>query len=236
MNDPRLDPFGRALAIGLGAFMLFALLAALWSARASDVPPVIGEVRRLVVDVRRTLAGERRDTPREAQPRDGGKCTQPLAQDDIPERERVERVIASCSRRPGRWADPWQVLLLLRLEADLGVPSAARGLFAAIVCVESAMRSGVHRGDWRGGVARARGPFQLHFWGRALCGLTDAGFDDLDASARCYWSRVEARLGACDGSLAAAEALVASGRAGCRPEGSAHWTEMKRWGVIVPPR
>ena len=229
------DPDRVALAGGL-AFVGFALVASVYAfgrdgcaAYAGEVPPLIRPMPRSARDVRDSRPVHA--WTRHAEPGDGPMCIDlPELGDDMPERERVESWAASCSRRPGRHADVWGLLALARAEAAMGVP---KGLLAATVCVESAMRSDkLLRGDWRDGVARARGSFQLHFWAVALCGLTDAGFDDLLASASCYWSRVEARLGECDGSIAAAEALVASGAAGCRPQGSAHWREWLRWGAL----
>lgn len=197
-------------------------------AHASDVPPLIRPMPRAVRDVRDARPMHAWSS-RHAQASDGPMCVEPLVlPDDMPERERVEHWAASCSRRPGRHADVWGLLALARVEDALGTTP---GLLAATYCIEGAMRADKPlRGDWHNGVAKAFGAFQLHGWSWTLCGLTDAGRDDIEASAACYWSRVEARLGECDGSIAAAEALVASGAAGCRPGGSAHWRELLRWG------
>lgn len=232
------DPDRVVLAGGL-CFVGLALVAAVFAfgrdgcaAYAGEVPPLIRPMPRSVRDVRdsRPTYPGIPDNWRHAVPGDGPMCIDlPELGDDMPERESIEAQVAACSRRPGRHADVWGLLLLARTEEALGAP---RGLLAATYCIEGAMRSDKPlRGDWRDGVARALGPMQLHGWAWTLCGLTDAGRDDIEASAACYWSRVEARLGECDGSLAAAEALVASGAAGCRPGGSAHWREWLRWGA-----
>lgn len=234
----RADPDRVVLAGGL-VFVGFGLVAAVFAfgrdgcaAYAGEVPPIIRPMPRSVRDVRdsRPTYPGFPDNWRHASPVDGPMCIDlPELGDDMPERESIEAQVAACSRRPGRHADVWGLLALARAEAALGVP---KGLLAATYCIEGAMRSDKPlRGDWRDGVARAFGGLQLHSWSRTLCGLTDAGRDDLEASAACYWSRVEARLGECDGSIAAAEALVASGAAGCRPGGSAHWREWLRWGA-----
>ncbi len=174
-----------------------------------------------------------------ASPADGPMCMEPLlvGEEEISEVERkaVERQIAACSRKPGRHADVWGLLALLRLEEQFGVPAEAHGILGAIVCIESAARQGVHRGDWRDGVARAHGPLQLHGWAEPVCGLRVGGRDDLEAGARCYWSRVEARAATvahCADRWRVAEALVANAprysRWRCRAA-SAHWREMEAW-------
>lgn len=208
--------------------LLFALLCAP-SARASEVPPVIVGVREAMRDARRVL-NRGPVAPAHAS---GGECVAlPEAEldDDIPERQVIERQVAACSRQPGRKADVWGLLALYRLEEQLGVPEEARGILGAIYCVEAGAMAGEQRGDWRDGVARAHGPMQLHEPFVRLCGLTRGGRDDLEASARCYWSRVEARVGACGASYRVAEAMVANAPRysswGCAAE-SAHWRAME---------
>jgi len=220
------------LVVGLG------LLQRCTDSHASDVPPLIGEVRGVVRDVRRVLHDER-PAAREAQPADALMCVAPLelGADEITldERRAIERQIDGCWRRPGRHADPWALLELLRLEDQLGVPDESRGILAAVWCVEGALRSDrVLRGDPRGGVAQAHGPMQLWPWHRAWCGLTKRGADDLVGAARCYWSRVvdrrEARAIECSQSWRVGEALAANGPAylplGCEAE-SSHWRTME---------
>jgi hypothetical protein len=54
----------------------------------------------------------------------------------------VEAAIAMCGGRTTREiADPFKVLALIRLEQALGFPSELRGIFNAIWCIESSMRS-----------------------------------------------------------------------------------------------
>lgn len=155
------------------------------------------------------------------------------AEDDIPERTTVERYIAACSRRPGRLADPFAVLELVRLERDLKVPA---GLLSAAACWESGYTANA-RGDWRNGVARAHGILQLHAPFLRACGLTAHARDSLEASARCYAARFLARLEevqGCANPVAVAEALVANTPRylpwGCAAR-SAHWREWAAWGL-----
>jgi hypothetical protein len=90
------------------------------------------------------------------------------------------------------------------------------------------------RGDVRHGIAQAHGPLQLWPWHRAWCGLSAGGADDIDAAARCYWSRVEDRRQAraldCADSWRVGEALAANGPAylphGCAAT-SSHWRQMR---------
>lgn len=153
--------------------------------------------------------------------------------------------IENCSRNVKRVADPYYILALLRLEADLGVPDEARGILGAVWCIESAMRleaavGGTIRGDPRNGVRMAHGPFQLWPWMRNWCGLTQEGSDDLFVAATCYWQRVEDRYNvrAVDGCSKQenrwkyAEALTANGpkyrKIGCNNSESGHWRQMKQ--------
>lgn len=141
-----------------------------------------------------------------------------------------------------RMVDPLDVLAVMRLEDHLGVPWEARGILAAVWCMEASMmrtgrKGGVIRGDWRNGVAQAHGPAQLWPWFRNWCGLGEGGADDLFGALTCYWSRVVDRYhrrGAerCSEPWKMAEALAANGprylSMGCRAE-SSHWREMRRW-------
>lgn len=223
-------PSHRGARIGIALFLsLWALLGAIEWCRASEVPPVIVGVREAMREARKVL-DRKPVAPAHAS---GGECValpEVGLDDDIPERVEVERQVASCSRQPGRKADVWGLLALYRLEEQLGVPDEARGILGAIYCVEAGAMAGERRGDWRDGVARAHGPFQLHGWAYQACGLTRGGRDDLEASARCYWSRVEARVGTCGASYRVAEALVANAPRysswGCSAE-SAHWRAME---------
>jgi hypothetical protein len=58
------------------------------------------------------------------------------------EYEDVEAAIAMCGKRTTRAiVDPFKVLALIRLEHALDFPSELRGIFNAIWCIESSMRS-----------------------------------------------------------------------------------------------
>ena len=237
-------PSHRGARIGLALFVaLWALLGVIEWCRAAEVPPVIIGVREALRDARRVLQGT---APRHAQADAGGECValvelEPFEEvEGLPtmvERVAVERQVVTCSRQPGRKADVWGLLALYRLEEQLGVPEEARGILGAIYCVEAGAMAGERRGDWRDGVARAHGPMQLHSWAYRLCGLTDGARDDLEASARCYWSRVALRHaemaqgnGPCKPSWSVAEALVANApryaALGCAAK-SAHWRAME---------
>lgn len=160
------------------------------------------------------------------------------------ERRVVEKALDKCSRgRAG--TDPFLVLTLSRLEAQLGVPRRLRGILLAVWCVEGGLRL-AHadgtplRGDFVRGVPLAHGPFQLHAWAEgAACSLTRGGRDDLLASARCWWTRMvvrhdEARAEGCDEPWRVAEARVSNRngylRLGCRAE-SSHWREWVSWSL-----
>lgn len=213
-------------------------------AHATEPPPLIGQVRQVVRDATRRIDDDARAVmpDRHAQRADGPMCTAPLelgGDEQITESERVlvERQIGRCVRRPGRRADPFGLLSLVRLEDALDVPDESRGILAAVWCIEGAMRSDkALRGDPRMGVAQAHGPFQLWPWHRAWCGLTEAGADDLETAARCYWARVEdrrqVRAMECADSWRVGEALTANGVAylpfGCAAE-SSHWREAMSW-------
>lgn len=216
-----------------GLFLLVILWGALLAveARASEVPPpLIADMRRVVVDVRRALEG--RSVPKDAARGDGAMCGPALvedAADDIPERETVERMLAKCSRASRR-SDPWAVLSLLRLERDMGAPP---GLLSAAACWETGYQSGGH-GDWLDGVARAKGMLQMHGWWVRYCGWSRDMRDDVEASARCYLRRVLHYLGdgVCPGNVTRAEAMAANGvryAAWKCAAVSEHGRELARW-------
>lgn len=223
-----------ALQTGASAFVGLAVAALIHDCDrvlASDVPPVIGEVRGVLRDVRRAL-DRPAQLPRHTTPVDGPMCEVPLEldhDDDIAERLLVERYLAECSRTGPR-SDPWLVLRVVRVEAALGIPS---GLLAAVVCWETGYTHDA-RGDWQDGHARAHGHAQMHGWWMGWCGLSEGARDDVDAALRCYWRRVEHYLadGVCAGNLARAEAMAANGPRylpwSCRAR-SEHWLEWARW-------
>jgi hypothetical protein len=149
------------------------------------------------------------------------------------ERAEVERQIDRCSRDVRAVADPWLVLALWRLEADLGVPEAARGILGATWCWEAAMREKPRAGDH----GQSHGPYQMQAWHWAWCGAAGPS-DDLLEAATCYWARVDdrfrARTAGCPERVRwrVAEALAANGPRylplGCAAE-SRHWQELVRW-------
>jgi hypothetical protein len=158
----------------------------------------------------------------------------------------LSRALWGCSRGAWRVADLDDALALLRHEVELGVPDELRGLLLAVWCVESGMRvearaGGPIRGDWRGTVAMAHGPFQLWPWHRDWCGLDDGEVDDLLDASWCYWRRVvdrrRERAMECSDSWKVGEALAANGprylSAGCAAE-SGHWREWQAWGLATP--
>lgn len=201
-------PSHRGARIGIALFLaLWALLGAIEWCRA-EVPPVIVGVREAVRDARRVL--EREVAPASTQVMcEGGPLLE--VEDDIQERLEVERHLANCSRASGR-SDPWMVLALVRLERELGAPT---GLISAVACWETGYTHGA-RGDWRDGRARAHGVLQLHGWWRAWCGWKPGARDNVEAAARCYWSRVEhylaqARVAECNRPVVVAEAMAANG-------------------------
>jgi hypothetical protein len=168
-----------------------------------------------------------------------------LLESPITERERNEVAlqIGRCARSVHLVADPWTVLALYRLEAQLGVPDDLRGILGAIWCIEGGMRTraaggGPLRGDIdERGQALALGPFQGHGWLWRWCGLDEQAADDIYLAARCYWSRVADRHGALDGRCGkrgwrVAEALTANGRKyapqGCQAV-SGHVRELDAW-------
>lgn len=111
------------------------------------------------------------------------------------ERVLVEQLREVCPGEPPD-VDPFGLLGMIRLEAQLGVDRYRPGLLVATWCVEASMRTetrdgGPLRGDYRQGVAMALGPFQLWPQHRKACGLTDRDAHNLEAAARCYAARVE---------------------------------------------
>jgi hypothetical protein len=148
----------------------------------------------------------------------------------IDERQQVERYIATCEQADD--PDPYDLLHLMRIERQTGTRP---GLLAATWCVEASMRTrtkdgGPVLGDWRGGVAMARGPFQLWPPHRRACNLSDAHALELVPSAWCYAARIarvlpRARQRCPDAAERTAEAAIANiakYRWSCTA-GSKHW-------------
>lgn len=211
------------------ACALLACVLAASPARAYEVPPVIVGVREAVRDARRVL--EDKPAPAQVAPVVGECRALPEVEDVDVDQVAADRHLRSCSRA-GRRSDPWMVLTLVRLERELGAPD---GLLSAVACWETGYTQHA-RGDWRDGVARAHGPMQLHpVWYRA-CGLSAGARDDVEASARCYLSRVYAHAETwshCDRPLVVGEAMAANSPKythwGCDAR-SMHALELERWG------
>lgn len=207
-------------------------------------PPTISPVS-MPVSVQRPVASPMTTEARDVQPFDGPMCggwedlwQEPEITDD--ERKLVELRLGQCSRGRTRGTNPFDMLDLVRLEDDLGAPS---GILVAVWCIEAAMRTSAHhggpiRGDFLDGYAGAYGPMQIHRWAEKpeTCGLTEAGRDNLLASAACYWSRVLVRRSGatrCKDPWPLAEALVANqrkyGGLSCKEAKSDHWKEWESW-------
>lgn len=89
------------------------------------------------------------------------------------------------------------LLLLIRLERELGVDTWGRGALLGVFCVEASYRSrtqkgGLVYGDYRNGVPMAHGPFQLWPVNRRFCGDSGKDSHDLDWAGRC-WVRLVTR-------------------------------------------
>lgn len=230
--------------------VLWLLMPATWFACGSTasaqeppnrptVPPVIDVVN---FGVGKPTSRDTDTAHRHAEPADGPMCTTPPPSGEVPtlaglllldpateqERRDVQKVIAGCSHLRGPVelvVDPFYVLSLLRLEADLGAP---RGLFAATACVESSLKprgkhAGRFYGDFVNGEPLASGPLQLHRNVWLSCGGTPDDPHDVLWAAGCYWSAVR---------RAAAKAAVVSG---CRERdllrvGEAAAANIRRYG------
>jgi hypothetical protein len=123
------------------------------------------------------------------------------------------------------------VLDIIRIERDLGAPA---GLLSSAACWETGYTHGA-RGDWQDGKARAVGPWQLHAWYSAWCGLSAGGRDDVQAAGRCYLARVEyhaAQAVQCASPWTVGEAMAANavkyGPWGCAAK-SLHAVELEGW-------
>ncbi len=264
------------IPLGITVFLAFVVAVVAHDcassyARDGSPPPLIQPMPRV-----RTPAPDTRqpaDPPAWAQPADGPMCLpeaeiEPppatefglLVSGDISDQERaeVELWVSACKRferTKNPWVksrslqdppDPWKLLALVRLERDLGVPVAGRGILGAAWCWESAFRSAPRAGD----IGASHGPFQMQGWFWAKCGYNGWTFD-IVAAARCYWSVADAYLndGKCPGDWARAEAMAANGeRYGALSRGQAsffkdparkqraycnvrsrHYEELMRW-------
>jgi len=153
----------------------------------------------------------------------------------LDERTAIYHQVNSCHRMKGakdpwKYANPYLLLALYRLEPELGIPEANRGILAASWCWEAGFRDKPRAGD----EGRSYGPYQQQAWFWDWCGASAPTYDIVEASA-CFWSRAEYYLadGKCPpGSYSRAEAMSANGvkykNYGCKAE-SLHWKEWERW-------
>ena len=223
-----------------------------------EIPPPVGDVVRPHSGDRGPSRPTSSAAERDRAATDGPMCGGELALDKTEppthlgvllqepategERDTVERAMQACASLRGpvrRVADPFLVLALVRLEAELGAPM---GLFAATYCVEVSMRAegrhdGRHLGDWWNGRPLAAGPLQLHegVW-LGVCGGTPDAPHDLLWAAGCYWQNVQRVLEVrgfehcrARDRLRAAEAAASNVRKyGLRCDSvSAHWRVME---------
>lgn len=223
---------------------------------ASASPPVIGDVARpspkagVHISETHTLPVRKRvvvDGPMcQAGPTGPASPPTPIGlltadEPTLAERMRLEVQATSCTRlkgakNPWKYADPYLLLGLMRLEEELNVPVEARGILAAAWCWEAGFRSSPRAGD----EGMSFGPYQQQAWFWSWCGGKGYTYDIVDAST-CYWSRVDYYLqdGKCPGSITRAEAMAANGvkykNYGCSAK-SLHWKELERWNRIEGAR
>lgn len=241
---------GGLLAVALSLFVV-AVTGPVWA--SSDPPPLIGDVVRPRAPVPSAAAHDVSI--------DGPMCVaEKMSSTILPdrmgvlieapatesERRFVNKALEACGQLRGPVhlvADPFQVLALLRLERDLGVPEDARGLLVGAWCVETAMKAKPSNGraflgDWRDGRALASGSFQLHenVWA-GTCGGTRNAPHDLLWAASCWWAQVlrteekARRVSGCDEDdmLRVAEAAASNVRRygfRCNSK-SGHWEMME---------
>lgn len=147
----------------------------------------------------------------------------------------VERIIDDCPTASRGFIDPFDVLALLRLENDFGVPANARGILPAWACLEAGFRS-----DAVGDRGAAVGVMQLHeSWlsvlvtGRPGQRVMVDWRRDIYASAVALIVGIERQMKAarqCRDPWRVAEAIVARPphRLDCAAE-TAHWKLASRW-------
>ncbi|TNF36619.1 MAG: hypothetical protein EP329_05015 [Deltaproteobacteria bacterium] len=97
------------------------------------------------------------------------------------ERRIVEYAMYHCDNAAARYAKPFVMLELIRVEEDYGIPDELRGVTLAAWCSEAAYQLDAVVGD--GG--SAIGILQLHPQLASLCGNPDLRHDPI-ASAQCW--------------------------------------------------
>lgn len=102
------------------------------------------------------------------------------------ERRWIEVAMYHCDTAAPRYAKPFLMLELLRIEREFGIPDELRGVTLATWCGEAAYQVGDIVGD--GGAAV--GIFQLHPPITRLCGSPDLRHDPI-ASAHCWLWNLE---------------------------------------------
>lgn len=237
-------PMPVVVAVGAFIFVLFLLAGAIWSgARGSTPapPPTIGELvlpdppprgdkteddsAKVVVNALPTIV--ELSEPRSELAASLDYTPWPdLSAPTRAERELLAAADADCVNPYGRrqtragTLDLFTALIMLRIEARLGVPEEARGITVAAWCREASYQHGPTEGD--GG--HAVGPLQLHPIFEARCGrrllvpgLTTyaGGRSDPLWSAACFIERIKAKLDdpaveRCPNPFLAAEAWTAS--------------------------
>jgi len=155
------------------------------------------------------------------------------------ERRRVDVVLDHCPGARRELIDPFEVLALVRLEDQLGVPPEAQGLLPAVWCIESAFRPAE---KLYGDHGQALGPAQFHAPLARLC-MGDyrvRGRDwrgDFVFSARCWIAmvvrnvaRASERCGPARAWQVAEAAVANPARYGWRCHAaSAHWQLAERF-------
>jgi len=91
------------------------------------------------------------------------------------------------------------LLVLMRLEQELGMDKWGKGLLLGVFCIEASYRRETQKGgrifgDYRGGVAMAHGPFQLWPVNRRYCGDSGGQAHDLIWAGRCWDKMVKRAL------------------------------------------
>ena len=169
------EPNPKVRAAGLFVCLLWCALAlrlCVPSVSASDIPWCVQEVEA-PVDERAAVL---------------------LEEPTLRERMIISATQSEC-RHYNRSTDPYDLLFLSRMESILGVNQWRPGLLLGVFCIESGLRTtatngGLILGDYKDGVARAWGPFQLWPTHRRDCGETGKSAHDLAWAARCWVTRV----------------------------------------------
>jgi hypothetical protein len=85
------------------------------------------------------------------------------------ERNKVQFVIDNCPHATREKIDPYDVLVLFRLEESFGTPKEISGILAAVFCIESGLQKAE---NLIGDEGRALGPAQFHIAAYRTCVTT----------------------------------------------------------------